>query len=47
LSGFLFAISETTFVISIVMAENIGMTIMMSSFNIVVAYIVSLLKYHE
>jgi hypothetical protein len=46
LSGFLLAIPETTFVIGIVMVENIGMTMMMSLFNILVAYIVSLLKYH-
>lgn len=41
------AVSETGFVISLALAEDVGMTTMMTSSNIVVGYIVSIIRYHE
>lgn len=46
-SGIAFAVSEAFFVLSIIMASNIGVTIMLTAIGVIFAYFLSVFRYNE
>ena len=47
ISGIIFAVGDIAFTGSIMFATNVGVTMLLSSFTVVVSYFWSIFRYHE